>query len=214
MRGIAVIFGIVSFFGLSVAARAGPIDLFSDLDAFFDAAGDVHEIDFETLPDGSPSVVGTLITPEFNYTDQGVDFFSHAPELVIAGNPIGGFGLRARSDQSTGPPNWIIAELVEPATALGIAFPGSTTLILFDTDNQFMGNWHWGGGGISFLGAISEDVPIGTAIVNRGTDGESIESFFFTPVPEPATALILGVGMMALLVRGRNRRGAHRPAPQ
>ena len=60
--------GIVWLLVCAVAVRAGPVTTFTDLDSFLEAAGDVREIDFETLPDGTPSTSGTLITPDFNYT--------------------------------------------------------------------------------------------------------------------------------------------------
>ena len=75
--------------GVSLAGNASAdVVTFTDLDAFLEAAGDVQEIDFETLPDGTPSVRFTPITLEFNYTDQGVTFSSPLPTLQI--NMLGG----------------------------------------------------------------------------------------------------------------------------
>ena len=73
MRGNAIVWGVVIGLGLPGAVRAGFVT-YTDVDEFRAAAGNVQEIDFELLPDGSPSVDGTLITPDFNYTDQGVTF--------------------------------------------------------------------------------------------------------------------------------------------
>jgi len=177
----------------SATAWAGPIQTFTDFDQFLAAAGDVHEIDFETLPDGNPSYYLAEITPEFNYAAQGVEFFSHAPDLRICGNDTFGFCLRAGPQGSEGPPNWIIAELVHPARAVGIVFPGHTSLSLYTTGNDFLGTWHWGGGGYFFLGAVSEQYPIGSVVVNRGYNFEAIESFHFAPVPEPGSVILLSV---------------------
>ncbi len=182
-------------------AGAGPV-VYTDRDAFLAAAGDVWTIDFETLPDGSPSYLGALITPEFNYTAQGVAFSSPVPLLRIGGNPSG-FLLNADSYPS-GQRNWIIADLVVPATAVGIEFPGGTYLSLFDQQGQ-LGTWLSGGSGSPFfLGVLAQDWAITRAIVNRGDAFETIHSFSFTPVPEPGTAILVCIAG-ALVLRGRIR---------
>jgi len=135
-----------------------------------------------------------------------VDFFSHNPDLFIGGNNIGGgFHLTARQRESGGPRNWIIAELLEPATAIGVLFPGSTTIEILNVSGFFLGDWVWGGSGQFFFGVISDD-PIGTVIIDRGIEVEVIESFYFSPVPEPATLLLLGMGTLVLL-RSEKRGG-------
>ncbi len=128
--------------------RAGFVT-YTDVDAFRAAAGNVNEIDFELLPDGSPSVDETFITPEFNYTDQGVTFSSPFPELFVAGSP-GIFELGAHFPDTSGR-NWIIADLVTPAWAVGIFFPGGTTLSIFDVNQDLIGSEHLlvGGGSSS-----------------------------------------------------------------
>lgn len=177
--------------------------MFTDLDAFLAAAGDVHEIDFETLPDGTPSFSGALITPEFNYTDQGVTFSSPFPTLSVEGSP-GFFALGSQFPDTT-QRNWIIANLVTPATAVGIFFPGDTTLSVYDGNDLLIGNVSLSGGGAGlFLGIVS-DVPIFSAIEDRGASGETMESFLFTPVPEPATLLLVTAGVRVVLRRRRSR---------
>ena len=191
-----IIIGITFLLPFATALRAGPLT-FTDLDAFLEAAGDVREIDFETLPDGSPSMDAVQITPEFNYTDQGVEFFSHVPELFITGSPISEFNLKAGQQGSGGPRNWIIAELVTPATALAVLFPGGTTVSIFDTEGQLIASEPFPS--LHQFGGFVSDVPIGSAIVDRGIEGQSIESFLFTPIPEPATLLLLGFGGVIVL---------------
>ena len=180
------------------SARAG-IVTFTDLDAFLAAAGDVHEIDFETLPDGSPSVGGTYLTPEFNYTDQGVTFSSpnDAPALVGGeGNFI--LQVGGPSEQR----NWIIMDFVTPAFAVGVVYPGITELSVFDANGDLIGSaLDTGPGADRFLGFLS-DTPIARAMADSGTSTEVIDSFLFTPVPEPTTALLVAVGAAALLRRG------------
>ncbi len=182
--------------------RAGPV-VYTDRDAFLAAAGDVRTIDFETLPDGSPSYFGALITPDFNYTAEGVTFSSPVPVLRIGGNPSN-FQLDANSYPS-GQRNWIIADMIVPATAVGIEFPGGTYLSLFDPQGQSLGTWLGGGSGSPFfLGVVVEDWAIGRAVVNRDGFAESIDSFIFTPVPEPASVVLVCMGG-AFLLRGRIR---------
>ncbi len=198
-----IMLSAVGILCVCITVRAGPVTVFTDLDAFLEAAGDVREIDFETLPDGSPSFSNAEITPEFNYTDQGAEFFSPAPWLFTTGHPETGFNLKAGNIHgSGGPRNWIIAELVEPALAVGILFPGSTRLTIFGAaDQELIATGDFGGGGLGrFAGFVSE-IPIGFATVDRGIEAESIESFLFVPVPEPATLLLVASGSVILLRR-------------
>ncbi len=209
MRAHAIVWGAVVGLTLSGAARAGFVT-YTDVDEFRAAAGNVNEIDFELLPDGSPSVHETFITPEFNYTDQGVTFSSPFPELFVAGSP-GYFALASQFPDTSGR-NWIIADLVTPATAVGIFFPGNTTLSVFDSDDFLIGSASLGGtGGGLFLGIVS-DVPIARAIEDRGGSGEEMESFLFAPIPEPTTLLLLGAGAVGVFARraaGSVANGSH-----
>ncbi len=198
MRAHAIVWGAVVGLTLSGTARAGYVT-FTDVNKFRAAAGIIHEINFELLPDGSPSVDDTPITPEFNYTDQGVTFSSPFPELSVAGEP-GYFALDSQFAETTGR-NWIIADLVTPATAVGIFVPGNTTLSVFDSDDLLIGSASLGGtGGGLFLGIVS-DVPIARAIEDRGSSGEIMESFLFTPIPEPTTLLLLFAGSAGVFAR-------------
>lgn len=196
---------IVGLLSFCAAARAGPV-VYTDLATFQAAAGDVQEIDFETLPDGSPSYYEAMITPEFNYAEQGVEFSPKEPLLFITGNPIAGFNLTAGPVGSEGPRNWIVAELVAPAYAVGIIYPGDSYLTLYTPDGTFLDEWVFGGSGSRFLGIVS-DVPIGTAVVDRRDNHATIESFFYTRVPEPTMGVLFAVGSAALLCRRGFKRG-------
>jgi len=203
-----MILSAIALTALVGTVRAGPVTTFTNLDAFLEAAGDVHEIDFETLPDGSPSYSGAMITPEFNYTDQGVEFFSHAPDLYITGNAISGFDLYAGPEGSVGPRNWIIAEPVEPLAAVGAVFPGTATFWVFDTSGAAFRRV-WGGGGEFFLGFIADE-PITRITIDGGDESQSIGSFYLNPIPEPTTIILLTVVAGCVLVRRRatsRRRG-------
>jgi hypothetical protein len=197
-------FGVIVLLAMaSSPARAGPVTTFTDIEAFLAAAGDVQEIDFETLPDGSPSFSGALITPEFNYTNQGVEFFPHSPILQIVGNPISGFGLSAGVDGSGGPRNWMIAELVTPATAIGVFFPGHTSVSILDESGALLALEEFGYGEMEPFAGFLSDVPIGSMIVDRGIELQTIHSFLFAPIPDPTTLVLLGTGGVFILGRRR-----------
>ncbi len=197
------ILSAVGILCVCITARAGPVTVFTDLVAFLEAAGDVQEIDFETLPDGSPSFSNAEITPDFNYTDQGVEFFSPEPWLFTTGNPVTGFNLKAGNIHgSGGPRNWIIADLVEPALAVGILFSGSTRLSIFGAaDHKLIATGDFGGGGLGLFAGFVSETPIGFATVDGGIEVESINSFLFVPIPEPATFLLLASGSVILFRR-------------
>lgn len=180
-------------------AQAGVVT-FTDYNAFLEAAGDVHVIDFETLPDGSPSVADTLITPDFNYTDQGVTFSSPFPELFIREQNEGEFALSAFHIESSAR-NWIIADLVTPASAIGIFFPGNTALTILDLNEQIIISIEGGGSGSGWFLGIVSDTPISSAIGDRGASFQSFESFVFSPIPEPGTMILLALGVFAILYR-------------
>lgn len=192
IRRFAWVAGLVSLAGGS--ALGGTV-VYTDLDLFRAAAGDVRVIDFETLPDGTPSQSGVLITPEFNYTAQGGTFAAQAPRLRITGNEITGFNLGAVPILSNDPTrNWILAHLAEPAYAVGVRFPGTASLILLDVNRETMGRWTFGGGGQGFfLGVLSDD-PIYTALVDHGSNSTHIHDFWFASIPEPATLVLLALG--------------------
>ena len=131
-------------------AQAEPILFVNDYEGFVAAAGDVQTIDFETLPDGSPTMGAEEITPDFNYTAQGVTFSPHLdigePPLHLSGNSIMGFQLTADSYPSF-ERNWMIADLVAPAFSVGVYFPAEMTLSIFDVDQVLITNVSLGGGG-------------------------------------------------------------------
>lgn len=203
------LFSAVLLLAASGVVHAGTIQTFiNDYDGFLAAAGSVQTLDFETLPDGTPTVGGTLITPEFNYTAEGVTFSSPIPRLVMAGNPDLGFGLRAMAfsgDLHT----WIDAAFVVPVSAAGVFFPGNTEFTLFENAGGLLGMFDAPSGGIpySFFGVIS-DVPIARLIGDRGTSGESWEAMVFQPIPEPGPLTLVSLGTASTLAM---RRLARRP---
>jgi hypothetical protein len=170
-------------------------------------------IDFETPPAGTPPPNGQ-ITPEYNYTAQGVTFsqgFLRPPQpweqryvrLGIGGWP----GDRDLIADWPYRRTWIIADLVVPSPAVAIDFPGATRLAAFDAAGNLLArsNYYGGPGDGWFLGIVS-DVPIARITADSGTDGESISTFLFNPTPEPMTLGLLALGVASALARPRGKR--------
>ncbi len=196
IRRFAWVAGLVSLAGGS--ALGGTV-VYTDLDLFRAAAGDVRVIDFETLPDGSPSPADATveITSEFNYTSLGVTFSSLAPRLIIGGHPESGFGLCACPPVSSDPSrNWIIAGLDPPVFTVGVEFAGNMSLSISGPNGQFLGAATWGGTGDDFFLGLVSDLPIYSAVVDRGASANSagIGAFYYSPIPEPTTLLLLVLG--------------------
>ena len=193
--------GIVGLL-LAATAQGSPLTFIDDYEGFVEAApGEVRSIDFETLPDGSPSYPSAVITPEFNYTHLGATFLPHHdPGLYIFGNDMTDFHLNADSYPDGGR-TWIIAQLVEPASAVGTYFVSSCTFSAYSEDGELLAQVLHGGGGTRFVGFISH-TPIAYATMDRGTYYASSDEFFFAAVPEPSSgALVLALGMVCVARR-------------
>lgn len=204
---LTLIAGLVSVAATN-AARAGVITFDDDYEGFLAAAGDVQTIDFETLPDGSTPIyaIENPITPEFNYTEQGVTFSPFVGRLFVQGTPSTGHSLFADTYPDLDPRNWIIADLVTPAWAVGVFFSGGSYLYAYDAEDRLITSVVGGGSGRDhFLGIVSE-VPIASAAVDRMSSISGADSFHFTPIPEPATVLLCALGGMVLFQRRRRVR--------
>jgi len=197
---------LVCLFLVLGASRTGFADVTvfeNDYDGFLEAVGAVNVIDFDTLPNGEPSMPGVEITDEFNYDAQGVHFSAPIGIPEIGGNQISGFDLGVQA----GPLDmtWLIADLVEPGLAVGVTFGGHTTLSIYDLSDQLIAEHEFvGGGGPFFIGFVS-DIPIGYATADRNSNVEAIGDFVFAPVPEPGTLALLASGVL-LVMRRRPRR--------
>ena len=185
-----------------VPAQGDVLTFENDYDGFVQEAGPLSLIDFETLPDGEPSRPSVEITEDFNYDAQGVHFSAPFPYPFITGNPDTGFSLTVFAEEDT----WIIADLIIPAYAVGAFFGGGTNLCAFDqfgSELACVGYSEFGPG--NFVGIVSTD-PIYSATFSEGTAIESIQSFLFSPVPEPGTLVLIGSGALLLGRRGARRR--------
>lgn len=195
-RFLTAIAAVAVFAGFT---EASPAWFPNDYDGFIAAAGNVHEIDFEKLPDGTPSIAHTPITPEFNYTNQGVTFSSPNPVLEVGVPLLGNYPLHANDPSYEDA--WVVGELVTPAAAVGVSFPGTTVLHIYDTNGGLIDWQHFSASGnFFFLGVIS-DVPIGRVEATSLSEGEEIWSFWFTPVPEPGVLMLVAVGGGVVLLR-------------
>jgi len=188
---------------LATTAQGSALTFLDDYEGFVEAAPtEVQVIDFETLPDGSPSYAPAAITPVFNYTHLGATFLPHRdPGLYIYGNPVGGFGLNADS-YPVGGRNWIVAELVTPGSAVGTYHVSYATLSLFDLNGDLIAAVINGGAGWHFTGIVSE-VPIAYATIDMGTSYAASDEFVFAEIPEPCS----GLGLLIMSALGVRRRG-------
>src|SRR5262245_58047669 len=126
--------GIAAICSAAPAMARAQVETFrNDYTGFVNAVGPLSSIDFETLPDGTPSAghAGTLITSTFNYDAYGAHFSSPIDTPYIAGNSTTGFDLRTlvNNFQRT----WLDINLSTPLPAAGIFFPGGTTLYAYDS---------------------------------------------------------------------------------
>ncbi|MGB2985565.1 MAG: PEP-CTERM sorting domain-containing protein [Phycisphaerae bacterium] len=198
MRFTRIMLSTVVAMSLVAAARAGPVTTFTDLDEFRAAAGSLVEIDFSLSPDGSPSPLDApiQITPEFNYTDFGVTFSSHEPELRLIGHSEGGGTLFAISESGTR--NWIEAQFDPLVYAVAIT-TGGAVFSIYGAQGERLAESVFES---RFVGFTS-DVPIDLAVIDGNSNGVNITGMLFRPVPEPVTLLLLGAG--ALVVARRRK---------
>jgi hypothetical protein len=158
-------------------------------------------INFETLPNGQPSISGTQITPSFNYTHLGVTFSAPVGTPIIGGSGPGDHDLRVLAFS---PPahTWLRADFSHPSLGAGIWFNGATALTAFDANDSVIASMSYGfSGGPWFVGIYSE-IPIAYVTADRGSNVSVISDFIFNPIPEPASALLL---LAALPLRRRPR---------
>src|SRR5262245_12724210 len=93
---LRVIFAVLVFALTSPPGALAAFNIYYMLPGDFHVTFNTHRIAFNTLPDGQPSIPGTLITPTFNWTAQGAEFAPGAGTLLIAnGPPPTNFSLQA-----------------------------------------------------------------------------------------------------------------------
>lgn len=202
---VAIIAASAGFWLSYCSSGSAAIQTFvNDFAGFQAAAGPLSVIDFETLPDGSPSVAGTAITASFNYDMQGAHFTAPAGGPNVSGNTTNGFNLTSLVPFPQR--SWIDAELSVPAGAVGIFFPGGTRLFVYDASDQLIAWASYNSSGSGFFLGIVSAVPIRSARIDRGTNGELIQSFYFAPIPEPGAGLFLVLSGAVIYRRSMARR--------
>jgi hypothetical protein len=189
------------FFAGGAVTHGGVVTFLNDYEGFLAAAGEVQVIDFNTLPDGSPTQGGELLSPTFNYTDWGATFSAPAGVARISEGPVSGFWLVADNYPESGP-MWITADLTTPAYSVGVYFGYFMELRAYDALANLIATASLSETGWpNFLGIVSDE-PIYRVIADRHDWYYSaIETFAFTPVPEPATIFLLTLGAVALVRR-------------
>ena len=89
------VLGIVGI--LTSEASANVQTYVNDPSGFFAAAGAVNMIDFETLPNGQPTIAGVAITQTFNYDAEGAHFSVPLGTLMTGGNNMTGHDIRSHA---------------------------------------------------------------------------------------------------------------------
>jgi hypothetical protein len=208
MHGERSVFVAVGMVGLCAAGALGQVEVFiNDFDGWSSATGAISTIDFETLPDGSPSDSSVEINSLLNYTNQGATFSSPFDDLIIAGNTTTGFSLISLDGGTLENPTHIRADLVAPALSVGFFFGGNAIFEAFDEEGGILASEFFGSSGSGFFLGIASDIPIGHVIMDRSTIS-GIESFHFAAVPEPGTVGLLAVGGLGLFRRRGRRDGS------
>lgn len=183
-------------------ASAGPVTFINDYQGFLAAAGDVRVIDFETLPDGTPTLGSESynITPEFNYTDQGITFSSSIGNLLIGGNSVSGFELIADAYDLQHPVA-VIADLDPAASAVGVFFVGGLELSVYNQQEQLIksASLTFGSDPFPWFIGIVSDEPIFRAVADQNADRAILLDFVYTPIPEPASIALLIFGSIAVV---------------
>ncbi len=156
-------------------------------------------IDFETLPNGQPSVSGTQITPSFNYTELGVTFTAPLGTPIIGGPPSD-HDLRVFAPSPT-QHTWLQAELAHPSFGVGIYFNGTTTLTAFGLSDNFIASQSYGASGGPWFVGIYSEIPIRYITADRGSDLSIINDFVFSLIPEPTSASLLILGIVGGLAK-------------
>lgn len=173
-------------------------------DAGFWSAGDTGAlINFQTLPNGSPSFGGANITPAFNYVLQGALFTSPFPSLKVVGNAQLGYALEAYTSNILAH-NSITAQLTSPERGVGVWVIGHTTLSAYDAQGTLLTSVSYDDpNGIEYFLGIKSSTPIARVVIDRGTNIATLDDFtmIHIPVPEPASATLLLLAVPILLRR-------------
>lgn len=193
---------LIMLLALPSAALGQVHSYVNDYAGFLDVTGEAAVIDFETLPNGSPSIVGTPITASFNYDGQGAHFTGMDTVPIISGNPVAGYGLRAGVENSW-ERTWVIADLMAATNAVGVFVPVGTRLCAFAADGLQLGCVaYFAPLEIPFIGLVAEQ-RIAQVVINRGGPSQTLLSFHYSRVPEPTC-----VALLCVFVATRRRRAA------
>lgn len=192
---------------LALPLKADVQTFVNDYAGFASEAGTLPTIDFETQPNGQPSQAGIQITSAYNYDTYGAHFSAPNVTPILAGNPVGGFSLRAYiAVPDPTARTWIVADPLAPVYAAGAHFAGHSYLFAYDLEGALLGyTYYLQGGSGHFLGIVSTE-PIAYVVFDRMSSIASIDSFYFAPIPEPSGAALLLL-CAGFLLRRRLRSG-------
>lgn len=203
---------LIAVIAITGHAQGSPCDLtqvpyctwVGTTDGFFSVGDSVSVINFQTLPNGSPSFGGAAITPAFNYVLQGALFSPALPSLFISGNNQLGYVLTAHNSNLLAH-NSIIAQLTNPARGVGVYLRDDTALLAYDAQGNLITSVsHNVSNTVGFVG-IKSNVPIARVVIDNGHNSVDLDNFTMIHVPEPASAALVLLAAPILFRRAHRR---------
>lgn len=183
VRGLAVISFLV---GLSSFSNAAVIE-YNSLTGFQAGVTSITTIDFTGLS------VGTILSNQY----AGLVFTDGNDSIVENASAFNdSFGLQGNLE--------IGIQFSSSMSAIGAVFPGALKIELYDTQGGTLlhTSQNFGNSGSGLFGGIS-DIEFTYAVLSDWVDySVFIDNLYFSetamPIPEPATVMLLGVGLLGL----------------
>ncbi len=188
---------------LRAAASGATVITYTDLPAYNAAVG-AHDVITFTEPVVTP---GDILVGQ--YTVDGATFLD-GNDLVLANTMFVSDGVGAHGGGS------LTIEFSTPQWHLGLEFPGNLRISLYSGAVD-PGNLVWASSGVGDFGAIAStgnfaglesDVSFDHVVLSDPVDGFAFIDNLHYLIPEPSTAMLLGLGLLGVIRRGRFNGGS------
>jgi hypothetical protein len=160
----------------------------NDATAFDSSIAPTTRQTFEMRGDGVTAVTSGTVVPRDEYLaccGFQLEFLGNDPggTLIWAGNPVTGFDIRAKcmgtpKFPACKEPSGVRVTFVPPVTAVGIEYPGSTTVTVFDTSNTSVATMQVSGSGAKFFLGYESKVKL-SRLETFDSVGENIETLLY-----------------------------------